>query len=33
MGHPVPEGNKYGDLALKVEGAKYVEFCGTSTQE
>jgi hypothetical protein len=39
MGHPVPEGYKYGNLALQVGGVsdetvKYGrEFCGTSTQE
>jgi hypothetical protein len=39
LGHPVPGGYKYGDLALEVGGVsdetiKYGrEFCGTSTQE
>jgi hypothetical protein len=39
MGHPVPGGYKYRDLALQVGGVsdetvKYGrEFCGTSTQE
>jgi hypothetical protein len=39
MGHPVPGGYKYGNLALQVGGVsnetvKYDrEFCGTSTQE
>jgi hypothetical protein len=39
LGHPVPGGYKYGDLALQVEGVsdetvKYGrEFCGTSTEE
>jgi hypothetical protein len=37
LGHPVPGGYKYGDLALQVGGdsyetVKYVrEFCRTST--
>jgi hypothetical protein len=39
LGHPVPGGYKYRDLALQVGGVsdetvKYDrEFCGTSTQE
>jgi hypothetical protein len=39
LGHPVPGGYKYGNLALQVGGVsdetvKYGrEFCGTSTQE
>jgi hypothetical protein len=39
LGHLVPGGYKYGNLALQVEGVsdetlKYGrEFCGTSTQE
>jgi hypothetical protein len=39
LGHPVPGGYKYGDLALQVGGVsnetvKYgLEFCGPSTQE
>jgi hypothetical protein len=39
LGHPVPGGDKYGDLALQVGGVsnetvKYGrEFCGTWTRE
>jgi hypothetical protein len=39
LGHPVPGGYKYGDLAFQVGGVsdetvKYGrEFCGTSSQE
>jgi hypothetical protein len=39
LGHLIPGGYKYGDLALQVGGVSYetvkygLEFCETSTQE
>jgi hypothetical protein len=39
LGHPVPGGYKYGDLAIQVGGVSGesvtfdCEFCGTWTQE